>query len=458
MSKRKRYVVVGAGGRWIYTKAIVKDMKATCELVGICDNNHGRMEVRNQKIINELSSKAVPMFLDTQFDDMIQQLKPDVVVIASVDSTHDYYIIRAMELGCDVICEKPMTTDEHKCQRIVDAVNETGRDLKITFNCRYMPAMVQVKDLLMQGIIGNIRSLDVNWVLDVDHGASYFRRWNGEMKKSGGLLLHKASHHFDLVNWFLSANPVEVFAMGDRVFYGADSGMVERYGLQGHGPRCLGCPVSAKCPFFTDISKDAKFKELYLDCEKFDGYWRDRCVWHPAIDIQDTMNVTVRYDTGTFLTYSLNTFSPYEGFRYSFNGDKGRLEFESIGAPKNPQGENLPAEGLPLGKRIRIYPHFKAARSIPVSEGQGGHDGGDDRLVADLFDGKASEDTFLRAAGYTSGALSILIGAAANKSMRTGLPVSIESLVKNLPPANLPKMESGWECAEKSHSPESRLN
>ena len=449
MTKRKRYVQVGVGGRsWVYTVALVKDMKDTCELVGICDTNRGRMELRNEKIVKELSGEAVPMFLDTEFDDMIRQLKPDGVVVTSVDCTHDHYIIRAMELGCDVVCEKPMTTDEHKCQRIVDIVNKTGRDLKVTFNCRYMPDMVQVKDLLMSGVIGNIRSLDVNWVLDVDHGASYYRRWHGEMKKSGGLLLHKATHHLDLVNWFLSANPVEVHAMGARVFYGANSGMVERYGLQGHGSLCRDCSVSKKCPFFEDISKNAGLKDLYMDCEQFDGYMRDRCVWHPAINIPDTMNLTVRYDTGTFLSYSLNTFSPYEGFRYSFNGDKGRLEFESLGKPKTSQGKELPAEGLPTGKSIRVYPHFKAAYSIPVNEAEGSHGGGDIRLTTDIFGDTSSDDPYLRVAGLASGAMSILIGAAANKSMRTGQPVSIASLVKDIPPARLPKMKTGWENAE----------
>ncbi len=451
MAKRKRYVQVGVGGRsWAYTVALVKDMKETCELVGICDTNRGRMELRNEKIVRELAGEAVPMFLDTEFDDMIRQLKPDGVMVASVDCTHDHYIIRAMELGCDVVCEKPMTTDEHKCQHIVDTINKTGRDLKVTFNCRYMPTMVQVKDLLMQGVIGNIRSLDVNWILDVDHGASYFRRWHGEMKKSGGLLLHKATHHLDLVNWFLSANPVEVFAMGDRVFYGAQSGMVERYGLQGHGERCLDCPCSQKCPFFEDIRKFPHLKDLYLDCEQFDGYLRDRCVFHPAVDIQDTMSLAVRYDTGAFLSYSLNAFGPYEGFRYSFNGDKGRLEFESIGTPVTSPGNEPSMEGFPSGKSIRIYPHFKAPQSIPIQDGTGGHGGGDDRLTADIFGGASPQDPYLRAAGYASGAMSILIGAAANKSMRTGQPVTIASLVKDIPPPHLPVMKTGWETTESS--------
>ncbi|MFA5043071.1 MAG: Gfo/Idh/MocA family oxidoreductase [Kiritimatiellia bacterium] len=443
MTRRKRYVQVGVGSRaWGYTVALVQTMKSTCELAGICDTNRGRMELCNRKIVQDLKGKAVPMFLDTEFDAMIKRLKPDVVMVASVDCSHDRYIVRAMELGCDVVTEKPMTTDEKKCQRIVDAVNRTGRDLKVTFNCRYIPAMVQVKDLLMQGVVGKILSVDVRWILDVSHGADYFRRWHGEIGKSGGLLLHKSTHHLDLVNWFLSANPVEVFAMGGRSFYGAQSGMVKRYGLQGHGERCRTCRRRGKCPFFVDLWKSADAKAMYLNCEKYDGYIRDRCVFHKKVDIMDTMNLVVSYDTGAFLSYSLNAFTPYEGFRYAFNGNKGRLEFEHIGPPMTPQGKALPAKGLPAGMRIRLYPHFKPARSIPIKEGKGGHWGGDERLMADVFGAKSGKDRYLRTADYANGAMSILIGAAANKSMRTGQSVKIASLVKGLPPARLPKMKT----------------
>ena len=442
MTRRKRYVQVGVGGRaWCYTVALVKTMKSTCELVGICDTNRGRMELCNRKIRQDLHGKAVPMFLDTAFDAMIRRLKPDVVVVTSVDCFHDRYIVRAMDLGCDVVSEKPMTTDEKKCQRIVDAVNRTGRDLRVTFNCRYMPAMVQVKDLLMTGVIGKILSVDAHWMLDVNHGASYFRRWHGELGKSGGLLLHKATHHLDLVNWFISANPVEVFAMGARRFYGAQSGMVKRYGLQGHGARCLTCRHSKKCPFFMDIKASQDLKDLYLNCEQYDGYIRDRCVFHKKVDIMDTMNLVVSYDTGAFLSYSLNAFMPYEGFRYAFNGSNGRLEFEHINAPMTPQGKPLAAKGMPGGMSIRIYPHFKPARSVPLKKFKGDHWGGDDRFMADVFGTKLVKDPYLRAANYASGAMSILIGVAANKSMRTDKPIKIADLVKRLPPARLPKMK-----------------
>jgi len=409
-----------------------------CELVGLCDNNRGRLELCNRRIVEDLKRCPVPIYSDKQFDKMIREQKPDVVVVTSKDSTHDEYITRAMHLGCDVIVEKPMTIDEKKCQRIVDSVNKTGRRLLVTFNARYMPLMAQVKKMLMSGVIGKIISVDLRWMLDVDHGASYFRRWHAEKRNSGGLLLHKATHHFDLVNWFLSANPLEVYAMGACRFYGADNGMAAKLGLKGHAQRCLNCRCKGKCRYFIDIRKDKHGNEMYLACEKYDGYLRDRCVFGKHIDIEDTMNLVVRYDTGAFLSYSLNAFTPWEGYRFAFNGTKGRLEFEHIGLPI---GGEKSSDSIPRGDFIRFYPHFKPAINIKPIVGKGSHGGGDDALMKDLFSKHPPEDELMRSAGYESGAMSILIGAAANISMRTNKPVRIDKLVRDLARPKLPPMK-----------------
>jgi len=438
MQRRKRYVQVGLGARSLcYTETLVKTMRAECELVGICDNNQGRLELRNRHIVEKLKGRPVPAYPDTQFDRMIREQKPDVVVVTSKDSTHDKYIVRAMQLGCDVVSEKPMTIDEKKCQRIVDAANKTKRRITVTFNCRYMPPMMQVKKLLMSGVIGKILSVDLRWMLDVHHGASYFRRWHAEKKSSGGLLIHKATHHFDLVNWFLSANPVEVFAMGARRFYGAQSDMPGRLGLKGHAQRCLDCRLRKKCRFFFDLKNDKPCNELYLACEKYDGYVYDRCVFGKGIDIEDTMNLVVRYDSGAFLSYSLNAFTPWEGYQFAFNGSKGRIEFDHIGGAIG--GGKMPGS-IPQGDHIRVYPHFKPAINIPTKFGKGGHGGGDDAFMKDIFSLHPPKDALMRAANYAGGAMSVLIGTAANISMRTNKAVRLDRLVRGLPKPKLPPM------------------
>jgi predicted dehydrogenase len=360
---------------------------------------------------------------------MLREQKPDVVIVTTKDCFHDKYIVRALELGCDAITEKPMTIDENKCRRIIDTARKTGRKVRVTFNYRYSPPRTQVKDLLMKGTIGEVLSVDFHWMLNTDHGADYYRRWHREKKNSGGLLVHKATHHFDLVNWWLAARPVEVFAMGARRFYGDRSGMAERYGLQGHAERCHACRYGAKCRFFLDMARHPAMKRLYLDCEKYDGYFRDRCVFGKTMDIEDTMNLVVRYDSGAFMSYSLNSFVPWEGYRIVFNGTTGRLEHDCVESVYI-SGDGREQGGMiPQGVRIRHYPHFQPAMDIPVWEAKGGHGGGDGLLLDDLFLPNPPPDPYKRAADYRDGALSIMVGVAANKSMRTDRPVLVDRLL-----------------------------
>jgi predicted dehydrogenase len=309
----------------------------------------------------------------------------------------------------------------------------------VTFNYRYSPPRTQVKEMLMSGVIGRILSVDFQWLLNTRHGADYFRRWHREKKNSGGLMVHKATHHFDLVNWWLSASPVEVFAMGARVFYGSSSGMAEMYGLKGRAGRCIECRYlkSRKCQFALDISKNL----LYRPNEKYDGYFRDRCVFGKPMDIEDTMNVIVRYNTGAFMSYSLNAFVPWEGYKIAFNGTKGRLEHDCVETVYISGDGNVPGATIPNGTKIRLYPHFKPAREIPVRISEGGHGGGDDPLLDDLFSRRPPRDPCLRAADYAGGAMSILVGIAANKSMKTGKPVKIGNLVHGVPPPRLTAMK-----------------
>jgi hypothetical protein len=98
-------------------------------------------------------------------------------------------------------------------------------------------------------------------------------------------------------------------------------------------------------------------------------------------------------------------------------------------------------DSIPHGEKIRIYPHFKPVINIPTGFGQGGHGGGDDALMKDLFSSHPPKDKLMRAASYASGAMSILIGSAANISMRTNKAVRIGGLVRGLPKPELPPMK-----------------
>jgi predicted dehydrogenase len=439
LGRKKRYALVGVGGRSnMYREAVLKTYADHCEMVAYCDVNEGRLKLA-QKQAREMGAAEIPLFKAEDFDRMIRETKPDVVIITTKDGAHDKYIVRAMELGCDVMTEKPMTTDDEKCRNILKTQHQTGRKVIVTFNYRYSPHRTQVKDLLMSGVIGDVLSVDFHWLLDTIHGADYFRRWHSNKANSGGLMVHKATHHFDLVNWWLSAVPVTVLANGKREFYTPQ--MAKRLGLQSHHERCHTCPEKDKCTFFLDLAGNKNFRELYLDNEKYDGYFRDRCVFRPDIDIEDTMNVIVKYNTGVTMSYSLNAFNGWEGYRIAFNGTTGRLE-HSMQEKVYVFGDgNTPGAVAKEGTQIRIYPLRAPAYEVALwPSGTGGHAGGDKVMLDDLFLPEKPADKYLRAADQRAGAYSILTGIAANHAFRTGKPVNIADLVADIGMPDYPVM------------------
>ncbi len=428
--ERRRYAIVGVGARHtMFKEAIETTYAPHAMLVGLCDQNAGRLELARKRSERN-GATPPPAYGPADFEKMVRETKPQVVIVTTKDSAHDDYIVRAMEAGCDVISEKPMTTNAAKVQRILDARKRTGRHLRVTFNYRYSPPRTQVKDLLMSGEIGDILSVDFQWLLNTTHGADYFRRWHSDKKSSGGLMVHKATHHFDLVNWWLGAVPEQVFASGKREFYTEKT--ARRFGLKGAHERCHTCPEKDQCGFFFDLSANPGLKAMYLDQEKHDGYFRDQCVWRPSIDIEDTMNVVVNYDTKATLSYSLNAFNAWEGYHVAFNGTLGRLEHstvEQVYVSGTDQVQGALADG---GVSLRVIPLRGAPKVIKPWTGEGSHGGGDKVMLDEIFLPAAEADKYLRAADERAGAASCLVGIAANTCFETGQPVKIADLVKGL--------------------------
>jgi len=164
---KKRYVQVGLGGRsGFFWRPIVSTYKETSELVGFCDINQTRMNYINNVLEKEYNHAPVPTYSVDKCDDMVREQKADVVLVTSVDRTHHKYIIRAMELGCDVVTEKPMTTTAEKCQEILDAQKRTGRNVRVSFNYRYAPLHTKAREVIENGDIGEVFSVHFEWLLD----------------------------------------------------------------------------------------------------------------------------------------------------------------------------------------------------------------------------------------------------------------------------------------------------
>ena len=143
--KRLRMALVGTGDRGSFTwgQELVEGYSDVVEIVGLCDINRKRVEAAK----NLIGTNA-PSFTD--FDRMIKEIRPDTVMVTTVDATHARYIVRALELGCDVMSEKPLCTDEEQCASILDAQKKSGKKVTVTFNARHDPEAKKVKQLLLE--------------------------------------------------------------------------------------------------------------------------------------------------------------------------------------------------------------------------------------------------------------------------------------------------------------------
>lgn len=433
-SGKLKMVLVGTGvrGNSFWGKRLLEAYGDLLDFVALVDHNSGRLKYAANYIgVSENCG------LYSSFDEMIKNHQPDLVIVTTTDATHHQYIINALENGIDVLTEKPMTTDEDKCQAILDAERRYKRKVIVGFNYRWSPYSTKIKEMLSSGAIGDVVSVDFSWMLNTSHGASYFRRWHGQREHSGTLLIHKSTHHFDLINWWLDSDPEEVFAYGDLEFYG---NRPEKKGVN-----CRSCNEKETCKFYWDITKSKGDYERYVLNEEHDGYIRDNCLFRPEVNIYDKMNVNIKYVNNVYVNYMLTTYSPWEGWRVAFNGTEGRLEaFLDIPYLNS---ENLSQEALHaqemnqeegdggIQKPIIMHKLWNKQETVNVEYSRGGHGGGDVRLHDQIFKNPEKEDVHKHMAGTRDGAMSILIGVAARNSIESGLPVRIGNLTTLQPRA-----------------------
>jgi predicted dehydrogenase len=418
----------------MYLDAMTGDHRDEAELVGLVEPNPGRLAVH----LKWLSQAGLEVDgLITGGPDALERILGETsaerVIITSPDYTHAELIVRSLDAGVDVVVEKPLTINPESTRQIAGAVKRTGRQVVVTHNYRYSPRNSALKEVIKSGSIGTPLSITFEWVLDTAHGADYFRRWHRDKSNSGGLLIHKASHHFDLVNWWLADAPVEVFARGGVKFYGVENAATR--GMASHAER--GTHDGVHNPWELDLRNDPRLEALYLQNESYDGYQRDQDVFGAGVTTEDNLAVIVDYVQGATLSYALNAHSPWEGYRIAVNGDEGRAELEVVerGAVLVDADGNVVIDPSALpesssrtgGERLTLQRHWETAQEVTIEAGSGAHGGGDALLLADIFRGP-SDDWLERPADWLDGIRAIAVGMAGNESLRTRVPVKITDL------------------------------
>ncbi|HWJ78916.1 MAG TPA: Gfo/Idh/MocA family oxidoreductase [Niallia sp.] len=425
-----KIVVCGLSNRALgmFIESILQQFSETNQIVGVLDKDPRRIEICKDTFA---PLRTVPSYQPHEFQKMIEETKPDTVIVTSRDDTHIDYILQGLKNNLTVITEKPMVTNSEDALKVMEAEKHSMGKVIVAFNYRYNPYHRKIKELILEGKIGRVTSVDLNWYIDTYHGASYFKRWNRKREFSGGLSIHKSTHHFDLVNWWIDQQPIEVFAYGGLNYFGKDgeynpSSTDNRY--------CSTCDEKVECSYYMRWSNrrdNLKIKDDHIRADSveksaanYSQYRPDACIFDHEINIEDTYVATVKFDKGAFLSYSVNFSLPYEGYRLAINGTKGRIETTEFHEPSR-----IP---FPIPEQtIEFYPLFNGAKeTIHVLKTGGGHGGGDPVLLEDLFLGVDKKRPYPILAGAEQGAYSIAVGEGVWRSVKENKPIKIEELLK----------------------------
>jgi predicted dehydrogenase len=396
------------------------------ELVALVDIDEKRLAT-----FLERENLNIPGFAPGQFDRMVDETRPDCVIVTTPDGTHVDYIVAALGRDLDVICEKPMVIDCEQAKRVFAAESTSKGTLQVTHNSRYTPGHMLVKRMISDGLVGRITNVDLSWNIDTYHGASYFYRWNRDRAKSGGMSITKGCHHFDLLNWWIDDIPEEVFAFGALNYYGAKSP---------HNPSVKdGVDYSPmeqrdRCAyhnrwFAEDTAPPAEDRTgtpgsgKHLPNEKQYPAKSPIYLYDESISIEDTYSAVIRYRGGASVSYSANFSAPWEGYTLVINGTHGRIEKTE----RLDRGVADPGAGR---ESVAYYPIFGELEVHEAEQASGTHGGADPLLIQNLFVEPIPEtDALGLTADSSQAAYAVAVGEAVWRSVTEHRLIRIPELL-----------------------------
>lgn len=302
--------IIGLGNRG-YKYALQTIMNSDdCQIEMVCD------------IFGSHFAKFPGIAHTTNYQEVLDNPKVEAVFIATPDDTHAEIILAAAEKEKHILCEKPVEVNREKIIELSKALANYPKVFEVGYVLRYARTFQKVKELLVEGVIG-----DIHMVNAIDHipygGYAYFHDWHRTREKSTSLLLQKATHSLDIVNWYVDSAPKEVVAFGNLSTMGKP-GAIKKFGHEvAPELHCCSCEISDSCE--ESIQNIAKEKKI-----SWSDNWPDSCVFNSEIDVDDHQTVMVQYADGTQLSYQLCLFGAYYKREFQIFGSKGELIFDDL--------------------------------------------------------------------------------------------------------------------------------
>lgn len=313
--------VIGLGSRgsgYMHWTRMFNDNDA--KIVAICEKDEGRLR-DYQRRFNIDADKA--FLSDDEF--FAAGKLADAIFICTQDRDHYGHALKAIDCGYHIVCEKPVSPIISQCWEIRDKAKEKGVYLVVCHVLRYSTFYGKMNELIKSGRYGRVMNINHTENIGYFHFAhSYVRgNWHSE-EETSPMLLAKCCHDFDLMNWFMNAEPVSISSLGELTYF------KEKYAPEGAAARCLDCPkdVKKKCPYdaeklyITDPIWRATFvryrsktltgltkpkKSDKYDALRNGGY--GLCVFKANNDVNDHQTTLLDYGDGRYVTITTTAFS-----------------------------------------------------------------------------------------------------------------------------------------------------
>lgn len=405
-------ILIGAGARGQIYARYAKQHPEELKIVAVAEPKAERRE----KFCKEYN-----IDLSAQYDDWTDILAEgklaDAAIISTLDDQHTGPAVKALELGYDVLLEKPMSNKEDECRAIADAAKKSGRILSVCHVLRYTPFFRTIRRLLDEGTLGEVASISMIENVAYWHYAhSYVRgNWRNEAESSN-MLLAKSCHDMDIIVWLMGKPCRWVNSFGSLQYFN------EEHAPEGATMRCSdGCPHAKECVYEdrklymtgnTEWPVDMLTTDLTpagIEKALREGPY-GRCVYHCDNDVVDRQVVNLEFEGGAVASFTMTPFTGDCTRMIRITGTKGDLE------------GNLDKNTLTLHR----FGHEAETVEVPVPEENNtyGHAGGDYYLMKDFVRAVQGE-----AQNQTDASVSLeshLICFAAEKSRHEKTTVPLE--------------------------------
>ena len=309
-----KVAILGFGDRGQLYANLFKSFGAT--IVAVCDKDNNKLALAKESCkIEDIDCYAD----DNAFFD--KGKLADLLVISTLDQHHYKHAIKAIDLGYDILLEKPITTTIKKCCEIEKRATKKGVKVFLCYVLRYAPFFIKIKELLDSKILGNLTTVNLSECVGYWHQAHSFVRGNWRNSaESTPMIVAKCCHDLDMLYWLCDSQPVSISSMGNLNFFKKENAPADSADF------CCDCKIASECPyenlkFYANpgktwwISKTGYYQGENGDVNALKELFKDksipysRCVFKCDNDVVDHQVTNILFDGGVTAHLTMTAFS-----------------------------------------------------------------------------------------------------------------------------------------------------